>query len=940
MSAKYSIGIDLGTTNSAMSFMPLYGEKKPSEVALIPQWETPSSLGESTTLPSFLYLPLPTEAGLFKEQSEEGDWMVGRYARKQAAEMPGRVAHSAKSWLCHHAVDRHAPFLPLGSEELTEDQKVSPIRASAMILGYFKGVWENQFGYLGEEGGFALQDVTITVPASFDAAAQRLTLEAAAAAGYPDSVRLLEEPQAAFYRWLEQHGQSSSIEATFPETENGEHHVLVVDIGGGTSDFSFFKVAPVKKGQAPEIERLAVSDHILLGGDNVDLALAHFVEPRLAADGQTLSGAQWHFLVARCRDLKERILSEEEGEGSEEFSISVPGRGSSLLAGTLSARIRREEVMHILLEGFFPECPADAEPEQARAGLKEWGLPYAADSAVTRYLAEFIRDRPRVDAVLFNGGTLMPAKLRDRLLQMIATWQEGTVPKSLDNPEPDLAVARGAARYGWIHRHQEGRIQAAAARTLYLEIQETGDGPPSLVCVLPRGTQPDDEISIEKEGLRLRVNQPVRFRPFYSNKRKDKPGTIVSITKGGFHQLPPLQTVARLPKGKTPKDGYLPISLQARLNELGLLQLDCVSAAEGIDETWPLEFNLRGVDGGGEIAQEIAASSDHGVDDGKMKEAQRQISRLFPSTAAKSSTKGSKKKKTKGKAGTKKDRVTPTRLFRQLEESLDKPKQDWNGVLIRSLWLFMKDAFPGRKKSVEHEETWLSVAGFLLRPGYGVELDDERIDDLWDLRKEGLAFPGKRIRLQEYILWRRIAGGLDRERQESILKPELKGLHERKNLPAELIRLSGSLERVGLEFKRELLGIYLDRAVAAVKEGGYADPYFVALTLILNRAPLYAGPEAVLAPECVEAAYEKLGPLDWNDESRVELRNLFVRAARIVDNRNLDLPSSLRKEIVKKLDKADVNPSRLAPLRAFTPIEKSDQVGLYGESLPAGISLS
>jgi len=322
-SPRFSIGIDLGTTNCALAFVPLDGETK-SEILAIPQWQTLSGMTEDLALPSFLYLPEEAAAVQIKRGAASNEeWVIGRLARTKSAESPGRVVHSAKSWLCHHTSDRTARFLPWGSEDVAETSKISPIRASALILSHLRGAWNSRFAHCGPDFEFNSQDITVTVPASFDAAAQRLTLMAAQETGFPETVRLLEGPQAAFYSWLEQHDFTSDLVNKLPN-DNGIRHVLVVDIGGGTSDFSLFALRSLARSSSPEIKREAVGDHILLGGDNVDLAIARLLEPRLTGEREKLSGAQWDDLVARCRDLKESVLF-IEGRPEEAFSLSLPG---------------------------------------------------------------------------------------------------------------------------------------------------------------------------------------------------------------------------------------------------------------------------------------------------------------------------------------------------------------------------------------------------------------------------------------------------------------------------------------------------------------------------------------------------------------------------------------------------------------------------------------
>ncbi|MES2474821.1 MAG: Hsp70 family protein [Verrucomicrobiota bacterium] len=902
---KFSIGIDLGTTNCAMSFVPLAGENATTEVFVIPQWETTDRLIESNTLPSFLYLPTAAEAAQLHgaAASDKAAWVCGRIARKRAAETPGRVAHSAKSWLGHHAVDRGIGFLPWGSDEIPPEQKISPIRASALLLNYLRGAWDTRF----PQHPFNAQDITVTVPASFDAVAQRLTLDAAAEAGFPKSVRLLEEPQAAFYRWLESHSDSQALWNQL--AHDGPSHVLVVDIGGGTSDFSLFEIRRHEGSSLPAIRRVAVSDHLLLGGDNIDLALARLLEPRLAGKDETLSGSQWQDLVARCRDLKESCLA-ADGEPDEAFPVTLPGRGSGLFAGSLSAKISRAEVMTILLDGFYPECAADARPTEADAALREWGLPYAADSAITRYLADFLRDLPPVDAILFNGGSLYPEALRQRISRQIGSWQDGNLPTTLDNPEPDLAVARGAARYGNILHHRSARIQAGAARSIYLEVHQAGKA--SLLCVLPRGSEPEEIHAIAHPGLELRLNRPVRFQCYYSTRHdKDRPGALVPLKHEDFHRMPPLQTIARL-TGKAAGES-LSVSLTAKLTELGLLHLECVSADPSLAQAWPLAFNLRAGAAGGVVVGE----SDPGVDTAKLTSAKERIVAIFsaPFTAS--------------------DPLTAARLLKSLEDILESPKSEWNLMLVRALWTTLKRCIPCRVNSVEHEEAWLILAGFFLRPGFGAELDPVRIDDLWNALKDGPVHPGKQIRLQRHILLRRLAGGLDRERQQVILDAELPGLSHQQKPAAELVRLVGSLERIDLTSKLALIDLFLTRSVNLAESGGYAAPYWVSLGLLLNRTPLYTGAESVVPPDLVVRAFEMLRDLDW--KSSPDLAELFLRAARVTDDRALDVPKPIRKEIARKLAKAKVPPHKVTRIEEFIPIDRSEQVSLYGESLPPGL---
>lgn len=933
--ARFSIGIDLGTTNSAIAFVPLTLDAA-SEVMAVAQWESPTTLADPLTLPSFLYLPDDATAGSFRRQAfGTGDWIAGLLARRKAGEQPGRVAHSVKSWLCHHAVDRDAPILPWGSDEVAAANKLSPVQASALILAHLRSAWNARFAAAGAAFAFDAQDITVTVPASFDAAAQRLTLAAAEQAGFPAHVRLLEEPQAAFYRWLEEHDQGREEWSRLPGPEGAGRHVLIVDVGGGTSDFSLFEVQAGGTA-APAIRRVAVSDHILLGGDNIDLALAHLVEPQLVVGDDRLTGSPWDHLVARCRDIKERALS-HPGPPDEVFPVAVPGRGSSLIAAARSAQVSRAEIERLLLDGFFPECEADARVRRTLSGLRELGLPYATDSAVTRHLAAFLRDRPRIDAVLFNGGSLAPARLRERLCREIGKWQQSPPPPALTSSQPELAVARGAACFGSLPHRKAAPIQAGAAHAVFLEAHGRpatagGERPePALVCILPHGAASEETFEIEGLALELRINRPVRFQTYTSTRHDDaRAGDVVPGNVEGLQPLPPLQTVARVEKSRHQEPGRtIPVTLAARLNALGLLQVSCRSADPRIRQSWPLDFDLRRHERAAEApmpaaAATAASTSPVGAPDVATEALQTACAHILTRFA---------------QAPGGRDKLTAARLIQSLEKILGVGKGDWDGRLVRALWSPVERSAPERRHSVEHEETWLILAGYLLRPGFGAAADEARIDGLWQVREAGLCFPGRRVKIQEHILWRRVAGGLSRERQEAVLAPELDHLRRQKSPPPELIRLAGALERIPVEIKTELIGRFIDTAASLARAGGHCAPFLAALGLLLNRAPLYAGQEAIVPPQLVEDAYRALSGLDWSAPELAELQTLFLRAARMVDDRRLDVPASLRSRIADKLEKLKVSPARTARLRGFMPVQASERLGLFGESLPAGLIL-
>jgi molecular chaperone DnaK (HSP70) len=933
-SARFSIGIDLGTTNCALAFVPLDSEAR-SEIFGIQQWETPSTVMEAAELPSFLYLPdQATAAQIQPGMADCEEWVVGRLARKRAAESPGRVVHSAKSWLCHHTSDRSARFLPWGSEDIARDKKISPVRASALILDHLRRAWNSRFAATGVGSEFDSQEITLTVPASFDAAAQRLTLTAALEAGFPETIRLLEEPQAAFYCWLERHDIAADLESKLPNRTDGIYHVLVVDIGGGTSDFSLFEFRSAPSGRAPIINRLAVGDHILLGGDNVDLAIAHLLEPRLIGERGKLSGTQWDDLVARCRDLKENILS-RDGDPDERFAVSLPGRGAGLVAGTHTAQLTRAELRALLLDGFFPECDSLARPYRTQAALKEWGLPYASDGAVTRHLADFLRGRPRIDAVLFNGGSLHPEPVRQRICLLVGKWQGGRIPLGLENVDPDLAVARGAALFGRSLHRSAKHIEAGSARSVFLEVlseqshENAGQARRSLVCVLPRGASSQQRFDITGLPLEVRTNHPARFQA-YSSTRDDssKAGDIVDWNERAFNALPPLATIIKIADPALGEAANtLPVTLTANVNELGLLQVACVSADNRIRQSWPLEFDLRQHEQESQSALQLGPASSA-------------LAQIKPNASAEALEAAQIRIRSWfTRSPRQREALTAARLLRNLEQILGTPKSEWNAALVRALWPALECCMDLRKQSVDHEETWLILAGFLLRPGFGVAADKFRIDSLWSLREQGLNFPGKRIKAQGYILWRRVAGGLTERHQQQILAPEFDRIRTGENLPPELIQLAGSLERLPNETKTELSNLFIDAADQLAREKKHCAPFLTALGSLLSRAPFYAGPESVVSPDLVGRAYEIFRAYDWASPELREMQSLFLRAARVIGNRNFDLPKALRYRIATKLEKSGIAPQKTGKLKELVPIGGSERLSLYDEGLPPGLIL-
>lgn len=601
MSARFAVGIDLGTTHTALAAVALEGGREP-EVLSLPQLVAAGTLEARALLPSFLYFAHESEGALALPWDAARRFAVGELARTRASESPARVVSSAKSWLCHDGVDRRGPILPQGAPD--DIEKISPVEASFRYLDHLAEAFLAEHGVpLGD------QEVILTVPASFDAAARDLTVEAAYAAGL-ENVTLLEEPQAALYAWIADSGEGWRTHLRPGDV------VLVVDVGGGTTDFS--AIAAVEREGLLELHRIAVGDHILLGGDNMDLALAHVVAQKLRAEGKELDRWQLAALTHTCRGAKERLLSDARAASAP---IAVAGRGSTLLGNTLKSELTREEVARVLVDGFFPVVPASARPAtRARVGLTQLGLPYAADPAVTKHLAAFLTRQVEAadelagsgarrgallhpSAVLFNGGVVKGEALRARLLEALRHWLEADgapAPRVLPGADPDLAVARGAAYFGLV-RHGRGlRIRGGTARAYYVGIESPAPAVPGIeppitaLCVAPFGMEEGTHAELPPHELGLVVGEPVRFRFFGSSvRRDDRAGTeLERWAPDELEELSPIEI--ELPAEGRREGDVVPVQLAAQITPVGTLLLEAVPREpREPNERWKLELGVR-----------------------------------------------------------------------------------------------------------------------------------------------------------------------------------------------------------------------------------------------------------------------------------------------------------------------------------------------------------
>jgi hypothetical protein len=611
---RFIVGIDLGTTNCALSWVDLgQGDGNRVQLQPIPQLVNPGEVASRTLLPSFLYSPGPMD---FPAGSTALPWapdskksapqfVAGELARRRGAESPVRLVASAKSWLSYGGANRTAPILPWGAPE--DVARISPVDASAEYLRHLAAAFDSEIAKGDKSLVLAKQDILLTVPASFDEEARELTLRAAQSAGLPN-VTLLEEPQAAFYAWLDALGDQWRRRVKVGDL------VLVCDVGGGTTDFSLIAVGE-REGDLT-LERVAVGEHILLGGDNMDLALARLLQQRLEGAGHKVDTWQLHGLWHQARLAKESLLS---NPAETERPVTLLGRGSKLIGGTITTTLTLDDVNQTLLEGFFPSVASDAMPaRQRRVGLQEIGLPYAADPAVTRHLARFLRVQALGGSasapirrggsgiacpthVLFNGGVMKAAALRARIVDLLSGWLagEGFEPlddrRVLDAPDLDHAVAQGAAYYGLARRGQGIRIRSGAARSYYVGIESAMPAIPGLpaplkaLCVVPFAMEEGSSTAIAGREFGLVVGEPAEFRFLSSLVRKgDAPGTLIEDWGDDLEELSPLEVT--LPVAG--KDNVtIPVTLESHVTEIGTLELWCV-ARSGSDR-WKLELNIR-----------------------------------------------------------------------------------------------------------------------------------------------------------------------------------------------------------------------------------------------------------------------------------------------------------------------------------------------------------
>ncbi len=910
-SPRYIVGIDLGTTNTVVAYSD--GGEAPRLFA-IPQLTAPHETSSLPRLPSFLYSP-SVEAASAPEavpaleadfSGEASTWLVGEFARKRAGEAPLRSIASAKSWLCHDQVSRTEPILPWTAAD-SDVSKLSPVAATSLILSHVRHSWDHAF----PKAPLREQSVILTVPASFDPVARKLTVEAAVASGL--KVRLLEEPQAAFYAALGAEAEAQLL-GLFSQ-EKSSVLVLVCDVGGGTTDLCLIR-ASLNAAGALDLERIAVGRHLLLGGDNMDLALAHFMEARFCAPGEQLAPSQFAALNQACHAAKERLLGPNAPANQ---TITLLSSGSNLFQNTRTAELSRTEVENLVLEGFFPRADLTARPVRSKAGLSGFGLPYEREPRVSVHLATFFSQQAEgflaPDAVLFNGGVFHSGCISERVLEILSSWSSSVTPLCLRSTSIDNAVAEGAVRYGLALLGQGIRISSGAAHGYYVGVASSAHQK-GAVCVVPRGAKEGEVQIAEVPGLQLHTGSTVRFDLYASDALQvHAPGQIVEAAGEHFELLPPVAT-----RFESAQASAVQVQLEGLLTPLGTLEIACIDAET--QRRFELQFELRGHEGRVSAPPRSSASTEKR----KLDEAYEAIQRVFG----------------KGRSDVKDREVRD--LFRNLEKLFGE-RRSWDLKVCRALFDVVGPKFAARRRSAEHERVFWMLAGLCLRPGFGHVLDAGRVSILEPLFQEGTSFGQEPRNWQAFwIAWRRIAGGLSANTQKQIralidpfVATEDAQLKKPKGwkavLSTEMIELGAWLERVP-QAERAALGGWLIERTWTKK----SPELWAAVGRIGARVPSYASAHYAVSGRIAEGWADHLLREKW--EQIKTAPRAALQLCRITGDRTRDVSELIRERVLAKLAELELPESYGEALRHLVLIEGDARLEQFEHDLPAGLSLA
>ncbi|MFH0729747.1 MAG: Hsp70 family protein [Pseudomonadota bacterium] len=925
---RFIIGIDLGTTNCAVSYVDLQevpGEITPrSKESLIklfrvPQVTGPGEITRLPVLPSFLYLPgeydIPGEA-ITLPWSTEPPNVVGAFARDHGAKVPSRLISSAKSWLCHGNVDRRAKILPWGAGD--DIKKVSPVQATAAYLSHIRRAWNHSRGD-DDDQYLENQMVIVTVPASFDEVARDLTVEAATMAGFHD-ITLLEEPLAAFYSWLIRH------EYHWREMVQPGELILVCDVGGGTTDFTLISLRETEG--SPRFERIAVGDHLILGGDNVDLTLARQIEMRFSSKSASLGGDRWKALCHQCRQAKETLL-----DGlAESVKITLLGEGGKLIAGTLSAELTYSAVETAVLAGFFPLANSGIPKRKAeRKGISELGLPYEPEPAITRHLCWFLeqhrsdiaailnRNEVAPDHILFNGGSLKPLVIQERIRSAIRHWfgkTDARLPRVLDNPSPELAVALGAAYYGLVKTGIGVRVGSGSARAYFLGVssnRETlGEAPKEALCLVERGLDEGSNIELKNRNFQVLTNQPVQFDVYSSSFRSgDACGDLVPIDES-LTPMPPVRTVIEF--GKKGEGTEIPVQLEAIYTEVGTLALWCRSRAS--NHRWQLQFQLRDiVTAPGSVGDAVI------IEASLVEDVRSKIRSLFSKEI---------------------DRKGLEALIRDISHRIERKKENWPLSFIRTLADDLLELESARHQVADQEGRWMNLLGFSLRPGFGDAFDPQRLKKLWKLHRQGPVHKkNAQVCAEWWILWRRISGGLTPGQQRQFSQ----------ELTTLMIPKKGARPKIT---SQELLEIWMllanmehlqpndkirwgNQLLSEMSPKQCKSQMLWSLSRIGARVLLYGPVDRVIPPKEAYSWCETLLDREWRNI--VPVGAAVAQMARKTGDRMRDMSTGQLNRILDWMSGYPELAAHLPFVTEIIPLAAKEESVIFGEALPSGLVL-
>jgi molecular chaperone DnaK (HSP70) len=904
--SRYIVGIDLGTTTCCVFYIDTLEENPSPKNFAINQWEDLGRTISFSRLPAFCYLPQKKDINknkftleYYPPRTEPTNYAVGHIAQKQQVIYPERVIHSAKSWLSCQSVDRTANILPWGSEIINGEKKLSPVTVLSYYLSHIKYTWDQEFGKLDSNYQLKNQKIIITVPASYDLAATDLTLQSAKQAGFPiDNLQLLEEPQAAFYSWLCEYNNNEIKSKQFLSLKSQEiYNLLVCDIGGGTCDFSLFTIE--KTDRDFKCKRIKVGEHILLGGDNIDLALANYLDK-----DKKLKPRQWSQLIGSLRNLKEKALR-DLSDKDQSYKISIADESSNIFSSLKSYTITRNEIKKIIIDGFFPECEKQEFPQEKVSAITELGLNYAQDSAITRHLAQFLQGHI-VDCILFAGGTLIPIFLQKRIKNIIEKWQDKKIETCLAT-DLDLSIGRGASVYGLHCCGNHIGVESNSPYSLYIKTKYKQSD--KFICLLRKDSK-STKNTINNLNLKLTLGQPVCFEVFYTKQDNNhQVGDVLELTQVSHLQaLPPLQSKLR----SKVKQKLVEINLQIEKTPTGILNLFCTDIKN--NQSWKLDFNLSFTKTN---SRSVEGKSYTSLNQEQLEKIEKILFDIFL---------GNNLEKIKKLSN----------YIKLIEDVVCLNRSEWDLITLRKIFDLALKFIHKRGKDVSTESFCYNLLGYLGRPGFGHSQDSQRLEKLWNIYQQGIINKkSQQVENQWWILWRRLSGGLNKEQQNKIFQ-KLYPKTRKEQASVEELLLLGSLERID-STKKISLGNALSNQIDLSSSNRSQKIW--ALTRISTRTLLYASTENIILPAFIKPWLENISNLFKHKNQQQQIVRFLLHSLKIVEDRNFDFDDKTRNIYLHKLKEMRIDENELKPLQEYVTYERKQHDQLFGEELPAGLIL-